>query len=160
MKQATLHYDPRTRTGALVSDQGHGIECVELFTVPGSAPFFNVNGVELVELSSTPGVNNMNAYIYRAALYCEECAMQIRHTLRYQPREVVIDREDSESWPQGPYSDGGGEADSPQHCDSCGVFLENPLTDEGREYVREKVREATGRADVLNTWREFYGIEA
>lgn len=35
----------------------------------------------------------MNAYIYRAALHCEECAMQIRHTLRYQPRENPLTSE-------------------------------------------------------------------
>ncbi len=57
---------------------------------------------------------------------------------------------DSDEHPKGPYSDGGGESDSPQHCASCGTFLENPLTDEGVEYVRE-----SGNRE----WADFYDIE-
>jgi hypothetical protein len=34
---------------------------------------------------------------------------------------------DSDKFPKGPLADGGGESDCPQHCDTCGVFLENPL---------------------------------
>jgi hypothetical protein len=45
--------------------------------------------------------------------------------------------EDSDTWPQGPYDSGGGEADTPQHCDQCGVFLENPLTSDGDDYLLE-----------------------
>lgn len=62
---------------------------------------------------------------------------------------------DSDKYPQGPYSDGGGEADSPRHCDHCSVFLENPLTEDGNAYVKARawnVCNATSRA-----WREFYG---
>lgn len=44
---------------------------------------------------------------------------------------------DSERYPQGPYPDGGGEADSPNHCDRCGIFLHNPLTSVGYGYVNE-----------------------
>ena len=39
-------------------------------------------------------------------------------------------------------ANGGGESDTPQHCDDCDVFLENPLTDDGNEYVRELYAEA------------------
>ncbi len=81
------------------------------------------------------------------------------------------DFDDSEQWPQGPYPDGGGEADCPQHCDCCGAFLENPLTDDGDSYVREKAEpfnapdsswdEIATRAEsagqpVLAEWIRFY----
>ena len=95
-----------------------------------------------------------DAYVYRAALYCASC---IEGT-------VGVPSDDSDMWPQGPYADGGGEADYPQHCDECGVFLENPLTDDGREYVELAIagfdHDASGNADVINEWREFYEVEA
>lgn len=78
-----------------------------------------------------------DAFAYRAALYCADCAQEIRDMITPSPR----DRDDSEQWPQGPYPDGGGEADCPQHCDGCGLFLENPLTDDGAEYVESKAAE-------------------
>ena len=73
----------------------------------------------------------MNVYIYRAALYCKECAERardsVRHTCKRHRNDAQHAWDDSEHWPHGPYADGGGEADSPQHCDTCHVFLENPL---------------------------------
>lgn len=90
----------------------------------------------------------MNAYVYCAALFCESCIA---------PTLVDLEpSEDSGEYPQGPYSNGAGEADTPQHCDACKVFLENPLTPDGEEYVREALTEATGDAEVLRTWAEFY----
>lgn len=85
----------------------------------------------------------MDAYISNAALYCESCA----------PDDA-----------DGPYGDGGGEADCPQSCDACGAFLENPLTAEGRRYVVEKIREyitslaKLGNVDVLVEWAEWYDV--
>jgi hypothetical protein len=62
--------------------------------------------------------------------------------------------------PKGPYSNGGGEADTPQHCDGCGVFIENPLTGDGCRYVNEKLcehaRDGSGNAKVLEQWAEHY----
>lgn len=72
----------------------------------------------------------MKAFIYQAALLCEACAKKTS--------DKLTPSADSDQYPQGPYSYGGGEADTPQHCDQCGVFLENQLTDDGVEYVREK----------------------
>ena len=40
------------------------------------------------------------------------------------------------------YSDGGGEADCPQHCCICDEPRENPLTDDGVEYVLEAIRQS------------------
>jgi hypothetical protein len=64
--------------------------------------------------------------------------------------------------PDGPHLNGGGEADSPQHCDACGVFLENPLTTDGYRYVNEALiehaRDGDGNAEVLAEWAKFYNI--
>ena len=95
----------------------------------------------------------MDAYMYRAAFLCEDCAMRYGlDVCRNDRHDAVGPWCDSECMPVGPYVDGGGEADSPQHYDSCGVFLENPLTDDGRAYLRD----ATGASDVLTIWRTFY----
>ena len=67
---------------------------------------------------------------------------------------------------RGPYADGGGEADTPQHCDGCGHFLENPLAGDGLIYVEDAIRDnlrtkklsgATNNAVV--DWAEFYKDE-
>lgn len=105
----------------------------------------------------------MNAYLYAAALYCGPCGETIRADLdRAGKRPPNRDNEssyDSDQYPKGPYSDGGGESDSPCHCDACGAFLENPLTDDGVEYVREQVAIGDGRPDILAAWRAFYSDE-
>ena len=98
----------------------------------------------------------MDAYSYQAALLCVGCA-------RARVKKLVFsghsDTGDSDDFPQGPYADGGGEADSPQHCDRCQVFLENPLTSEGRDYVIERLC-LPDAADnpVCEQWAEFYDI--
>jgi hypothetical protein len=100
----------------------------------------------------------MDAYIYRGALLCEECAIATGR---------VNEGEDSEQNPIGPYDDGGGEADSPQHCAQCFVFLENPLTDDGCAYVRKEIAAGlrglgAGRLSdsmVLDEWMPFYGLQ-
>lgn len=100
------------------------------------------------------------AYIYKAALYCATCGQAIRGALldSVAPylRPVLQDSEDSDAWPQGPYPDGGGEADTPQHCDACGVFLENPLTADGLAYVFDALAADDGDRATLETWRAFY----
>ena len=70
----------------------------------------------------------MNAYIYKAELFCETCIEQIKQTLQ-KPENFTDEYSfDSDDYPKGPYTDGGGESDSPQHCGNCGCFLENPLS--------------------------------
>jgi hypothetical protein len=97
----------------------------------------------------------MLAYIYQADIYCEDCAKDIM--LRTPDKRA---EEDSNAYPQGPYDNGGGEADCPQHCGSCGVFLENPLTGYGCEYVCEALGQITydnaGNRPVLRTWAARY----
>jgi len=88
----------------------------------------------------------MKVYAYQAALLCEACGKGMQTYL-----SETIGREDtgdSDRFPQGPYDDGGGEADSPQHCDRCCIFLENPLTPDGVNYVR------TGFCAAQ--WKQFY----
>ena len=113
----------------------------------------------------------MKAYIYKAALYCEPCGEAARTTLDEAFIENGItagdpENDDSDRYPQGPYTGGGGESDTPAHCEVCGVFLENPLTTDGVEYVRELIAEAKadaldGRSGVdnenaLQYWTTFY----
>jgi hypothetical protein len=124
----------------------------------------------------------MDAYIFQAALYCEQCAQGIKDVRKIncgccggfhadidymdcrgfdqktgEPRSESL--YDSDDFPKGPYPDGGGEADSPQHCDSCNVFLENPLTPEGRSHVRRELADGAGDKAVLERWRDFYGMD-
>ena len=103
----------------------------------------------------------MQAYVFQAALLCEGCADETRRGLHATADFGTLEsRRESDVYPQGPYADGGGEADSPSHCDSCGVFLENPLTTDGEEYVREALCECKEPThvcgDVCRTWREGY----
>lgn len=102
----------------------------------------------------------MDVYIYQAALLCDACGEQEKHFLRFQEKEVDLELEDSDSFPQGPYPDGGGEADTPQHCDDCGVFLENPLTEYGENYVLSAVLlvDSKCNVDVVKEWADFYDI--
>ena len=91
----------------------------------------------------------MDAWIFQADVYCDDCARELIAECKGS------DTGDSDDYPQGPYPDGGGEADCPQHCGSCGVFLENPLTGEGYEYVRTH----DVVSPVTDEWRAFYGID-
>lgn len=105
-----------------------------------------------------------DAYVYQAALLCAACGERVRHEIEQESgcsQQLLETGTDSEGYPQGPYLAGGGEADSPQHCDQCGAFLYNPLTPDGAEYVRclfaEHVLTGRGVVPVLTQWRDFYG---
>ncbi len=81
----------------------------------------------------------MNVYTYCADIYCQSCGEELVDLLDdYIPVDA---RDDSEQYPQGPTSDGGGEADAPQYCGKCGIFLENPLTNDGVVWVMDKLTE-------------------
>lgn len=56
----------------------------------------------------------------------------------------------------GPHPDGGGEADTPQHCAHCGIYLDNSWTQDCVNYVVEALEEwpARGRVEVLREWRD------
>lgn len=109
----------------------------------------------------------MDAYIYCADIYCDTCGEAIRNDLAGNGNAPVHPRDecayDSDAFPKGPYSDGGGEADAPQHCGACGEFLENPLTQDGARYVLAALLDHAncGRGDpgTLSTWLDFYQDE-
>jgi len=92
-----------------------------------------------------------DVYVYQADFLCEDCAGKIIEKLE---KEGVEDTGDTDDFPQGPYPEGGGEADSPHHCGSgagcvnaikvpggskIGCPLGNPLTSDGTRYVEEKL---------------------
>ena len=112
----------------------------------------------------------MNIYIYAADCFCEDCGNALKGRLK--PPENPGDERtfDSNFYPKGPYSDGGGEADSPQHCGSgpnclnaldvggvkVGCWLENELTNAGARYVAEAVAEG---GPVAALWAQWYKEE-
>jgi hypothetical protein len=106
----------------------------------------------------------VKAFVYCAALLCEDCGDTVRRDLTNEglaPADPEAEETyDSDQFPKGPYPDGGGEADSPQHCDHCGTFLDNPLTGDGETYVRDAFREYVetnrGALHVLKEWRDGY----
>lgn len=105
----------------------------------------------------------MDAYIYQAALLCGSCARETRRELDRQGKRPDDPADeysfDSDEYPKGPYADGGGEADSPQHCDLCGLFLENDLTSEGIRYVKEAIenaKQAWPSQTAQTIWGPFY----
>ena len=121
----------------------------------------------------------MEAYIYQADIWCESCGEQIRRELIRTGKAPSDPQDessyDSDDFPKGPYPDGGGEADMPQHCGSggtCllaevdngrtyGAFLENPLTEDGRAYVLKALRDhyTKGGSPLASMWAAYYDIE-
>jgi hypothetical protein len=158
----------------------------------------------------------VDAYIYCADIYCEDCGEAIKKDLlegigtcpkcQTPLGYIEIDDEnvygcakceraaisllgfddersyDSSEFPKGPYSDGGGESDVPQHCGSgadcingidlesdpsngavirVGCFLENDLTTDGVNYLNEMIlehkRNGRGNEEVLKLWYDYYG---
>ena len=114
----------------------------------------------------------MEVYIYQADLWCEDCGKAIKRECRKTGDRPENWRDettfDSDQYPKGPYSDGGGESDCPEHCaagDDClnaiilsdgtkiGAWLENDLTPYGVAYVKDAIREG---GEVSELWREFY----
>lgn len=98
----------------------------------------------------------MNAYLYKADLHCEECGNSIKGILDCRDKAPADPTDentfDSDDYLKGPYPNGGGESDSPQHCGTCGLFLENPLTTDGNNYVLE----CSHNGGVPESWADFY----
>lgn len=120
-------------------------------------------------------MSDEEAYIYAADIYCADCGEDIRRRLKAegeQPENAEDETTfDSDEFPKGPYPDGGGEADCPQHCGNhanclnptiigeqkCGHFLENPLTTDGVKYVLESQIESHN--EVTQFWMDHYEEE-
>ena len=116
----------------------------------------------------------MDAYIYRAGLWCGPCVIKafvaagkatpgaIDISSAEALRQVVSANGfasesdyDSDDLPKGPIAQGGGEADTPRHCEGCGQFLANPLTGDGLIWVDDTIRDCltTRKATApLNEW--------
>lgn len=111
----------------------------------------------------------MMVYMFQAALLCQGCGNAVIEDMKVlHPEKVPADAADessydSDQFPKGPYDNGGGEADCPQHCDHCHVFLENPLTPDGIVYTADAVRrheeDGDGNAEVIGEWKDYYGDE-
>ena len=96
----------------------------------------------------------MIAYVFQAALLCEKCGEKAKCDYSHN-----ADNADTYFYPQGPYADGGGEADCPQHCDACGVFLENPLTTDGYAFVKNTINTCgESFTPAITEWSLFYSI--
>jgi len=116
--------------------------------------------------------------IYEADVWCDDCASKIKSRIASECRgtgtiidhvdnddlvellDDIDEREyDSDEYPKH-YDEDTEESDCPQHCADCGTFLENPLTTDGADYVREAVIEAieSGRDDsvALTEWFPYY----
>jgi hypothetical protein len=97
----------------------------------------------------------MDAYVYKADLYCKDCIKRIKVGLLTPVLDISNESTyDSDDYPKGPYPDGGGESDSPAHCAECHIHLENPLTSDGEDYVREQV--FLKKNKVTKEWKEYY----
>ena len=103
----------------------------------------------------------MTIYMFQADVYCKPCGEAIAATL---PDPDAWEREhpDSNSYPIA-YDSSEGEADSPEHCDKCSLFLERNLTEYGGRYVKEIVAEDLSTEDkivgIVKEWIDFYGID-
>ena len=101
----------------------------------------------------------MDTYVYKAGLWCGSCVIKALvaaqkaapGAIAMSPAEALQQivsgngftsesDYDSDDLPKGPYADGGGEADTPQHCEGCGQFLGNPLTSDGVLWVEDVIR--------------------
>jgi hypothetical protein len=98
----------------------------------------------------------MKIYIYQSAMLCGPCGERTRLDLA-NDGEAPEDPDDEVTYdscgfPKGPYLSSDGAADTPDHCDSCGLFLEYGLTTEGEEYVKDAALEG----DIPQEWRDHY----
>ena len=106
--------------------------------------------------------------IYCADVFCEDCTDKIESDCREDGtvKRMIADGADpsdeysydSDEYPKR--CDVSEESDSPSHCGGCGIFLENNLTTDGDDYVKETVNDdfAAGNDDsiAITVWMPFY----
>ena len=92
----------------------------------------------------------MKIYMWNADLYCKPCGETISAWEHEHP--------DSNDYPVE-YDSSEGESDTPDHCGNpdCQLFLKRPLTEDGREYVRQLAEE--GPSEIVQQWMEYYDIK-
>lgn len=101
----------------------------------------------------------MKVSIYQAAFLCEDCTNKTKKELNYLHEDLPQHEYDSNNYPKGLYENGGGESDTPGSCDHCHIFLENPLTGDGIQYVLDVFVSCIlqNRINkVVQEWIEFY----
>ena len=103
----------------------------------------------------------MDAYLFpeTCEFLCVDCAREAVCEERIDNPEA---KSVSEMMEESCYSAGGGESDSPTHCASCGVFLDNPLTDDGADYVASEIADSMrylpeNSRRVFREWAGAYG---
>jgi len=106
----------------------------------------------------------MDAYLFKTDLYCANCGEMLRRDITAlggaPPEPADESTYGSDVYPKGPRANGWGVAHCPQHCHMCGIFLQNPITDEGREYVRQCVENVWDYSrEIVETWIAFYRID-
>ena len=98
----------------------------------------------------------MYVYVYRSDFLCDRCGESVRQAIPCPGNPNDEYSYDSDDWPKGPFPNGGGEADCPQHCSRCEIFLENPLTTGGYKYLKSVLDSSEGNSVVLTLWSDFY----
>lgn len=96
--------------------------------------------------------------------YVLDASGHICREVKYAPLTCPGDPDDehtfdSDDYPKGPYTDGGGESDTIQTCDGCHCLLENPLTSDGQRNAIDMVLDNLDRKERhINKefWREVF----
>jgi hypothetical protein len=140
--------------------QSASLPSAQTFSSPAKFAAMPLLGGSRAQNTTLSGEPRMDAYIYRAALWCGPCIIKalvaerkaapgaIDMSLAEVLQQIVSangftseSHYDSDDLPKGPHAEGGGEADAPQHCDGCGQFLGNPLTVDGLICVENMIRD-------------------
>ncbi len=147
---------------------GHCKRCGLSMQEASKAPCTKTSSMEkeAFEPDANSGIRGSNdgTYIYQADVWCPTCAKEIAADIQQNyPQQVPADPTDersydSDDYPKGPFFD--EESDAPEHCSNCHVFLENPLTTHGQEYMQQMVDEALakgrGEEPHIKEWMDFY----
>lgn len=108
----------------------------------------------------------MDVFIYKADTWCEDCIAKVKADIAARGETPANPGDehtyDSDDYPKGPFSN--DESDSPTHCCKCHVFMEQPLTSAGYQYVAEILNEEgvntlESLSDVGREWASYYGFE-
>ncbi len=90
--------------------------------------------------------SKMQAYEHNGKKYCANCAAKVA----------------SEVGSEGITNITGNPSDFPEHCHHCETFLQNPLTDKGKENISRIVsvaaRDVRNRRGAILEWMKFYNM--
>ncbi len=128
-----------------------------------SGPFTD-EGIAFDWIECADDIGGSLGGIYAADVFCGDCIDAIKRDCLDDGTvagmlEDGIDPADERTFDSDQYPkdcDVECEADSPQHCGGCSVFLENDLTTDGEEYVKEAVRSGAPDDIAVTVWMPFY----